>query len=83
MPTDILSLICGLRKMWAFGSSTSQSRNWTFPRESAKLVAIVVLPVPPFPLATEIIIATTNFSPLTRRILDTQSDSTAVLPDEE
>ncbi|GAH19120.1 unnamed protein product [marine sediment metagenome] len=39
--------------MWAFGSSTSQSRNWTFSKERARPTAIVVFPVPPLPLATE------------------------------
>ena len=47
----------GFRKMCAFGSSTSQSKKRTgFPAsvsEIARFTATVVLPVPPFPLATE------------------------------
>ena len=43
----------GFRKRWALGSSTSQSRNCSgSPRATARLVAMVVLPVPPLPLAT-------------------------------
>ena len=47
----------GFKKICAFGSSASQSRNCTLLlTESARLLATVVLPVPPFPLANEIII---------------------------
>jgi hypothetical protein len=47
----------GARNKWELGSSTSQSINWTAPwgSERAKLTAMVVFPVPPFPLAIEII----------------------------
>jgi len=58
MQTCSLPDSCGLRNKWAFGSSTSQSRSCTFSlplSESARLVATRVLPVPPLPLATEII----------------------------
>jgi hypothetical protein len=49
----------GERKRWEFGSSTSQSINWTVPlgSERAKLTAMVVFPVPPLPLAIEMIMA--------------------------
>jgi len=44
--------------MWALGSSTSQSKKVTLcplDKERAKFVATRVFPVPPLPLATEII----------------------------
>jgi len=51
-------VISGLRKRWQFGSSTSQSSRVTgCPKEAmvrARLTAIVVFPVPPFPLAMAI-----------------------------
>ena len=53
----LFRLMLGDRKIWALGSSTSQSKNWTpLFMERARLVAMVVFPVPPFPLAIEIII---------------------------
>ncbi len=48
----------GLRNRWALGSSTSQSIKQTdsvSARVRAKFIAMVVLPVPPFPLAIDII----------------------------
>ncbi len=56
--TERVCSICGLRKMCAFGSSTSQSRNCTENLSEtaiARFVATVVLPVPPFPLAIVIL----------------------------
>jgi hypothetical protein len=54
----------GFSNMWQFGSSTSQSSIWArVPKTNAKLVATVVLPVPPFPLATAIIIISNPFQP--------------------
>ena len=57
-PTARVAVISGLRKMWPLGSSTSQS---TYTARApfraaivAKLAAMVVLPVPPLPLATAI-----------------------------
>jgi len=42
-------LISGFIKRWALGSSTSQSNSCTFPlNDTARLVAMGVLPVPPF-----------------------------------
>jgi len=48
----------GLRNKWALGSSTSQSMKQTdsvSARVRAKFTATVVLPVPPFPLAIDMI----------------------------
>ncbi len=59
MQTGSIRVITGFSKMWSFGSSTSQSRSCICSlslRERARLVATSVLPVPPLPLATEIII---------------------------
>ena len=48
-------------RMWQLGSSTSQSNNCALePSIAARLVAMVVLPVPPFPLATLMIMCFTN-----------------------
>ena len=53
--TRVERSIFGFRKRWAFGSSTSQSRNRMGPGAvNAKLTATVVLPVPPFPEAMTI-----------------------------
>ncbi len=54
--TGLVLFILGCRRRWALGSSTSQSRNWTSPTETAMLAATEVFPVPPFPLATATII---------------------------
>ena len=62
LPTEREFSICGFKKMCAFGSSTSQSRNCTGSLSEtamARFVATVVLPVPPFPLATVILMITT------------------------
>jgi hypothetical protein len=53
----LVSSMVGRRNRWALGSSTSQSSNWTGPfTDTAILVATVVFPVPPLPLAMLIII---------------------------
>ena len=54
-------LIFGLIKICPFGSSTSQSKYCIlFSNDKARFVAIVVLPVPPFPLAILMIIKIDN-----------------------
>lgn len=58
MDTASPPVISGFKNMWSLGSSTSQSRSCTLSvsfRERARLVATSVLPVPPLPLATDII----------------------------
>ncbi len=55
--TVLVSWMDGRRNRWALGSSTSQSSNWTGPdTDTARLVATVVFPVPPLPLAILMII---------------------------
>ena len=54
------NLISGFINRWALGSSTSQSTNCILSgSETARLAEMVVFPVPPFPLATLIIIVFT------------------------
>ena len=65
--TGVVTLIAksnsGSINKWALGSSTSQSRRIaSSPNTAARLVATVVLPVPPFPLATLMIILSTSHS---------------------
>jgi hypothetical protein len=67
-------LISVLIKIWELGSSTSQSRIWAFGKELARLVAVVVLPVPPLPLATEMIMAASLSSGRPRSFPEKQSD---------
>ena len=52
--TSLLSFILTFKKIFEFGSSTSQSISCTSFRLNAIFVAIVVLPVPPLPLAIDI-----------------------------
>jgi hypothetical protein len=64
IPTEVTWWIEGDKKMWELGSSTSQSISSTvsFERERAKLTAMVVFPVPPLPLAIDMIMALFSFS---------------------
>ncbi len=50
-------MISGLFNNSVSNASTSQSAIIIFDANAAKEAAIVVFPVPPFPLATEIIIS--------------------------